>query len=90
MRKRTSIYRQPPSAWSREDELLSYFNFGVVANAEADHHPWRIMLRETRPEDFVVVKVRSHLSPFAACVPRDATGPHDGRWTLTIHRRRSR
>ena len=62
MRKRTSIYHQPPSAWSREDELLSYFNFGVVANAEADHHPWRIMLRETRPEDFVVVKVRSHLS----------------------------
>jgi len=57
MRKRTSVYRQPPVAWRQKDELLSYFNFGVVADAQANHHPWKILMREAQTEDFVVVKV---------------------------------
>jgi len=57
MRKRTSVYRQPPVAWRQKDELLPYFNFGVVADAQANHHPWKILMREAQTEDFVVVKV---------------------------------
>jgi len=57
MRKRTSVYRQPPVAWRQKDELLSYFNFGVVTDAQANHHPWKMLMREAQTEDFVVVKV---------------------------------